>query len=695
MVKDTDKCIEFLLKNISNPVIVFNSKNLKIIELNKEAELFLNAGKERDMREIFNPELLQGIQEDKLLISPDSILKNGMPLNGEVHLSQYNENKILIIKTSSDRKLNQIISGIKHPIAFFNDDGKLVFWNDKAAFMFGFTSREVIGKSVSDLLKLLNPEIEGSHLFKSFREGLNKFKTKSGKELIIETSNSLIKERDGTVSGVLSLMRDISDMENQDKYLPAVKRREDTDHSELQLSESRFRMLFEQSPLIIQIFNSEGDLVKYNSCFKTTWDIKQDMLHSYNIFKDEKLAASDFNIYIEKAIKGEFSEISPLKYSPQYSDHYIWMRGFMYPVMNFDNCIREIVLILENITDQKKIEESFGIEASYRNAIESSISAGIAVVDFNGKQTYVNEAFCRMVGWSKEELTGLYPPFPYWSEEGKSDIESALAETIKGEAPTSGFELKFKKKNNEVFDVLVIINPLKTVDGKIQGWLASVSDISKLKSVEKEIKHSLREKEVLLKEIHHRVKNNLQIISSLLNLQLNYIQDKEMQMIFKESQNRVMSMALIHQKLYLSKNQLSINLQEYINELIQHLMKSYNIGKDIEVDVQVNNVYLDNDKVVILGLIVNELISNALQYAFTSGKRGNIQVHMNNTGSGILLMVKDDGKGFPDNINYRKTHSLGLQLVNTLVDQLGGNIKLKQNNGTEFDIRFSSKRRYS
>ncbi|RPI65599.1 MAG: PAS domain S-box protein, partial [Ignavibacteriales bacterium] len=465
---------------------------------------------------------------------------------------------------------------------------------------------------------------------------------------------------------------------------------------ELLLSERRFRMLFEQSPFMIEIFNADGDLVEYNKSFLESWNITPDITLNYNLIKDTSLKNSEFQIYLGKVLNGEFSEIPPIKFSQEFAgDNYIWMRGFIYPVKNDDDSIREIVLILENITDQKKVEESFGIEASYRNAIESSISAGIAVVDLNGKQTYVNDAFCRMVEWSKEELTGMHPPFIYWSPENIRDIEKAFSETINGVHSPKGYELKFRKKNNDVFDALVVINPLKNSGGRIDGWLASVSDISNLKNVENEIKQSLREKEVLLQEIHHRVKNNLQIISSLLNLQLSFIRDKEMQSIFKESQNRVMSMALIHQKLYLSKNQLYIDLGDYINELIQHLIKSYSINKEIDVDVQVHDVKLDNDRVVLLGLIVNELISNSLQYAFQDKKRGNIKVHMRNTRSGISLLVKDDGKGFPHNINYKKASSLGLQLVNSLVDQLGGNIKLRQDNGTEFDISFNSRRKFN
>jgi PAS domain S-box-containing protein len=686
MYEKMENRIDFLLKNTTDPVFYFDWKRLKITNFNTAASALISVDCEDDMKKIFSEELIKKVREGNKIVRLMQVFKDKPLSGGEVVVSGTKDEGILLIRPTENNIPEQILSGIKHPLLFFDKEGVLVYWSEKAELMFGYTYEEVVGKSAEEVLNILGADQQGSYKLKSIREGVTKFRIKGEKEIYIKSSNSLVKDTDGAISGIICLLEDITGKNN-----PNQKKSQ----TNLQLSESRFRMLFEQSPLVIQIFNADGKLLKYNNCFKQTWDVDSEQLSNYNLFEDTSLMEGDFSNYISRAIKGDFSEVPAIKYFPQFAEGFIWMRGFIYPVRNNDYSINEIVLILENITDQKKIEESFGIEASYRNAIESSISAGIAVVDLNGKQTYVNDAFCKMVGWRKEELTGMYPPFIYWPSEYHTEIETAFNETVSGTSSSEGFELKFRKKNNELFDVLVIINPLKDAEGINHGWLASVSDISRLKSVEKEIKNSLSEKEVLLKEIHHRVKNNLQIISSLLNLQLNYIKDKEMQMIFKESQNRVMSMALIHQKLYLSKNQLSIDLQEYINELIQHLMKSYDTGKHIDVDVKVNNVSLDNDKVVILGLIVNELISNALQYAFPEGKKGSITVHMNRTNSGISLIVKDNGKGFPQDINYRRTKSLGLQLVNTLVDQLGGNINLKQNNGTEFDILFGSRRKYN
>lgn len=211
----------------------------------------------------------------------------------------------------------------------------------------------------------------------------------------------------------------------------------------------------------------------------------------------------------------------------------------------------------------------------------------------------------------------------------------------------------------------------------------SISDVEKIET-------SLKEKEVLLKEIHHRVKNNLQIISSLLNLQSGYIKDKDSIEIFKESQNRVRSMALIHEKLYQSKDMSQIDFSGYVSELVSNLFSSYSLNSALITPHQdINNILLEIDLAINLGLIINELVSNAFKHAFPSGSKGNLYVSIKKEGQKFELVIQDDGVGFSPEINFRKTESLGLQLIITLVEQIGGEIFLIPDHGTKFVINFS------
>ena len=216
-------------------------------------------------------------------------------------------------------------------------------------------------------------------------------------------------------------------------------------------------------------------------------------------------------------------------------------------------------------------------------------------------------------------------------------------------------------------------------------------EASKRKKAEEDLKASLKEKEILMKEIHHRAKNNLTIISSLLNLQSRHINDKEALGVFRESQNRARSMALIHEKLYRSDNLRKIDFGEYIRSLTIELFNSYRASQGIELDMDIANIDLDINTAVPLALIVNEIVTNSLKYAFPDKKTGNVSVHFAKNDGGLQLIVEDNGIGFPGDLDFRNTNSLGMQLVTSLTDQIKGNIKLERNEGTKFIIDFKEK----
>jgi two-component sensor histidine kinase len=215
------------------------------------------------------------------------------------------------------------------------------------------------------------------------------------------------------------------------------------------------------------------------------------------------------------------------------------------------------------------------------------------------------------------------------------------------------------------------------------------------KRAEERITAALREKEILLRELQHRVRNNLRIISRLLYLQSGYIKDKEALEMFEESQNRIKSMALIHDKLYQFKDLGKIDIAHYIRELVTELAYSYGVKPDeIKLKINVQEVLLGVDTAIPCGLIINELVSNSLKHAFPDGRTGEIRIDFlrsvndNNT---FTLVIDDNGLGFPKDLDFRSTETMGLQLVNTLVKQLSGSIELNGSRGTKFQIAFTEK----
>ncbi|MEG4504327.1 PAS domain S-box protein [Microcoleus sp. F6_B4] len=217
------------------------------------------------------------------------------------------------------------------------------------------------------------------------------------------------------------------------------------------------------------------------------------------------------------------------------------------------------------------------------------------------------------------------------------------------------------------------------------------AELSDRKQAEANLKNSLREKEILLKEIHHRVKNNLCVVASLLELQSNTVADPQVSKMFEESQNRLYSMALIHEKLYRSTNLAQINFGEYLEDLVSNLFHSYNISNNqIQLQVLAEPISLNLETATPCGLIANELVSNTLKHAFPDGTTGTVSVECYQTSDRkINLLVKDNGIGFPQNLDFRKTHSMGFQVVCTLTEQLEGSIEISREVGTSFHLKFN------
>lgn len=218
------------------------------------------------------------------------------------------------------------------------------------------------------------------------------------------------------------------------------------------------------------------------------------------------------------------------------------------------------------------------------------------------------------------------------------------------------------------------------------------------KEAEEKIKASLKEKEVLLQEIHHRVKNNMQVISSMLNLQSTYIKDRKVLELFKSSQDRIQSMALVHEKLYQSEDLTRINFAQYIQSLTVHLFRSYRVDTNVvRLKTDMKDFFLEINKAIPCGLIITELASNALKHAFPKSRirergteqRGEILISLRqDKNGGNKLIVRDNGVGLPEDFDFRKAKSFGLILVNMLVDQLDGSIAVRRKGGTSFEIKF-------
>jgi PAS domain S-box-containing protein len=246
------------------------------------------------------------------------------------------------------------------------------------------------------------------------------------------------------------------------------------------------------------------------------------------------------------------------------------------------------------------------------------------------------------------------------------------------------------RRDGTLVDVSVNVSPIKDAAGNISGASSIARDISERKRAEQSIRASLREKEVLLREVHHRVKNNLQMVSSLLNIQGKSVHDRAALDMFKECQNRVRSIAVIHQKLYQSKDLARIDLADYVRNLASSLFHTYGVTSGrVALQIDIADITLGIDTAIPCGLIINELVTNALKYAFPDGTKGAIGVEVRTLEpETYCLIVRDSGGSFPEDLDIQTASSAGLQIVTALIKQLDGNLELRTAGETAFHITF-------
>lgn len=342
-----------------------------------------------------------------------------------------------------------------------------------------------------------------------------------------------------------------------------------------------------------------------------------------------------------------------------------------------------------DITERVKMEEDLRqSEHKYKDLVEKADIA-IIIDDRKGKYQYINKTFTDMFGYTQEDL----PHLKITTIVHPDDIERIKKihkARMEGKKSRNSFEFKgLTKSGEEIFCEADVV--LLREEKKIYGTRSYIRDITERKQNEIGIAASLQEKEVLLREIHHRVKNNLQVISSLLSLQSQHIKDEATLNMFTESRRRVRSMGIVHEKLYRSENLSRVNFKEYLQSLTRHLFQVYSIDpKLIKLSLDVQEIYLDINTAIPCGLLVSELISNALKHAFPPGSKGEIYIAMSKTKrKKITLEVRDNGIGFDSSINIEELGSFGLQLVDLLTKQLQGNLFIRSQNSTSFKITFT------
>lgn len=473
----------------------------------------------------------------------------------------------------------------------------------------------------------------------------------------------------------------------------------------LRQSEELFRRLFEESPIGIALnFAYNTQLTKVNRRFCEMLGYQPEDLMALT---DKALThPADWLIeqpLLAQLVAGEISTYQLEKRYIQKHGELLWVQFTTTAVRDHKGTLLFSLAMAEDISQRKRIEaEHQQAEIALRQSEEQfrrlfqDAPIAIALVH---PQTYrflhANAMYSTMIGYSTAELLQMtFVDITYGADIAK-DIE--LAKSVSnGEISHFQMEKRLVSKSGEIKWANLTTTLIRDQGGTPLYSMGMIEDISERKQAEEQLKASLQEKEVLLKEIHHRVKNNLQIISSLLRMQSRHARDTHTGELFKEAQDRVQSMAFIHEQLYQSPDLSSIDFGDYLQTLVNNLFRSYGINhKQIALSIETQGINLTLNSAIPCGLIVNELVSNSLKYAFPDCQQGAISIHLHTqfnpevmVNTQAVLKITDDGVGIPQAMVWQNTNSLGLRIVRNLVAQLKGNISLDRQYGTSFTITF-------
>lgn len=538
-----------------------------------------------------------------------------------------------------------------------------------------------------------------------------RYKTKNGSYVYLSNNATPIFDSSGNVIAAFGATRDIQQKKRIEQDLQKLNEeleskidqrtkellilndqlsREIIRHKQaqesLQKSEEKYRTLVENAMDGIYILGPEG-FEYVNPAFEKIFGFKAEEVYDKKFNFLDFIHPEDKDMMLEKEEARKKGKKNPVSYTFRAITKTQELKHVEVDTIPLPGEKLRILGILRDVTERKITERALReSEEKFKNLAEKS--PNMIFINQNGRLVYVNKICEEIMGYKIEEF---YSP--------NFEFLNILAPESREEAKKS-FNRHLRSKDINPLEYTIITKKGKRIEALVttklilykgkSAILGIVTDISKRKRTEEQLKKALNDNNILLREIHHRVKNNMQIISSLLRLQARNIKNKKLHEAFKSCQNRIRSMALIHEKFYKSEDLARIELDRYIHDVAIHLLQTYGIDQDaIRLNMEMEVVHLDINKAVSLGLIINELLSNALRHAFPDNTKGEIHIQLRKIfDSKIELIISDNGVGIPEDIDFSNTPSLGMLLVNDLVRQIDGQIDLKREGGTSFKIAF-------
>ncbi|MFZ6773444.1 sensor histidine kinase [Undibacterium sp. SXout7W] len=423
-----------------------------------------------------------------------------------------------------------------------------------------------------------------------------------------------------------------------------------------------------------------------------SWNLGAEHLKGYS--KDEILGQHFSVLYTPDAIAADLphNELNHAAQSGRYQQQgwrqrkdgsRFWGNVTITALRDTNGVVRGYAKVTKDMTGHQQLEERF------RRVVESAPNA-MVMINAGGRIEMVNAQAEQVFEYARAEMLGqpMEMLVPERFRHAHPEKRAMFFEHPQSRPMGAGRELFGRRKDGTEFPIEIGLNPIDTEDGLMV--LSSIVDISDRKQKEEKIQSALKEKDLLLGEIHHRVKNNLQIVQSLLNLQAGQMNDEAVRGMLMDSQNRIQSMALIHQTLYQSNDFASVNFSSFLEALVPTIVTSFGIDTgNLQLHLDASDVHLPINSAIPCGLLINELITNSLKHAFPARQTGDISVTLSYAENDrVQLIVSDTGVGIPDTLDFDQIDTLGLRLVHLLSQQMNGSLQIQRRHPTQFLVDF-------
>ena len=578
--------------------------------------------------------------------------------------------------------INHIINSSLDIIIASDLNNNITHVSNSASYQFGYSKEEFKNIKADDLYKDKSEykSVEKQINNKGFFIGKITNKKKNGKLFNTHLSASPITDNKGNNIGLMGISRDIRE----------VKKIE----YEIINSEKKYRELFENFSDAVIIVDENNITIDINEAGKTLFEVENNVSYNFYSFVSDK----DRSIVAEKA-----KELRKEGMVSNFEIEIIAAKGTKKNIEISSSAFYEDGIfkgsrdVIRDISEKKKREALLIKQSSTIQSIfENTSNVLIWTLDSKFNILSLNSEFSRMFNERIGESMQVGDNFFSKISDNLKPYKPHLINEMEGlytkaqEGVSQNFESIIYSSDGKQMIYATFLSPIK-IKGKKKFDLACLAvDLTHKKETELKLRKLLNEKEVLLKEVHHRVKNNLQVISSILNLQSSYVKDQMTLDILRESQNRIKTMSFVHESLYRSDDFSYVNFSNYINSLSSNLVQTYIIKHaNINLELDLGDVNLSLDQAIPCGLIINELVSNSIKYAFPLNRKGKIRIELTKKMNKMYLKVEDNGIGLPDNLDVENTDTLGLQLVYILISQLDGDIKVINKKGTRFLFNFT------